>query len=362
MAPSHYFLSRCWFPISEVLWHSPESNFTVSVLYNASEIYTFKITTTSPRGYCVKLWVDETSDSCYNKIYRYIMIQHEPQLWQWHYELQAIPSTEVWTMWIHYTPPTNLDGGTYTENRSRPKRSVFDQNTLISHCHKLHIVQVLNENTCIIKAYQVTEKSQITRFMGPTWGLPGSCRPQMGPMLALWSLLSQKFLWSSTLSDLAGPVLATHLGRSLGSLMETQWSSVSTYQGITVQLSYLQYISIGDIAELNGNTLIICLHIIKGLLYNCPVSSTYWNRPMTKHNTYLIVMDCLWWEFWIKWLHSNGTRLWHSRQFPLIHNPAQTLAGPALATNLRSSSGSLMETHWSSVSTYQGITVQLSYL
>ena len=26
--------------------------------------------------------------------------------------------------------------------------------------------------------------------MGPTWGPPGSCRPQMGPMLAPWTLLS----------------------------------------------------------------------------------------------------------------------------------------------------------------------------
>ena len=32
--------------------------------------------------------------------------------------------------------------------------------------------------------------TQITRFMGPTWGPPGSCRPQMGPMLAPWTLLS----------------------------------------------------------------------------------------------------------------------------------------------------------------------------
>ena len=26
--------------------------------------------------------------------------------------------------------------------------------------------------------------------MGPTWGPPGSCRPQMGPMLAPWTVLS----------------------------------------------------------------------------------------------------------------------------------------------------------------------------
>ena len=31
---------------------------------------------------------------------------------------------------------------------------------------------------------------QIARFMGPTWGPPGSCRPQMGPMLTPRTLLS----------------------------------------------------------------------------------------------------------------------------------------------------------------------------
>ena len=32
--------------------------------------------------------------------------------------------------------------------------------------------------------------SQIAKFMGPKWRLPGSCRPQVGPMLAPWILLS----------------------------------------------------------------------------------------------------------------------------------------------------------------------------
>ena len=32
--------------------------------------------------------------------------------------------------------------------------------------------------------------TQIAKFMGPTWGPPGSCRPQMDPMLAPWALLS----------------------------------------------------------------------------------------------------------------------------------------------------------------------------
>ena len=32
--------------------------------------------------------------------------------------------------------------------------------------------------------------AQIAKFMGPTWGPPGSCRPQMGPILSTWTLLS----------------------------------------------------------------------------------------------------------------------------------------------------------------------------
>ena len=36
----------------------------------------------------------------------------------------------------------------------------------------------------------ILKPSQIAMFMGPTCGPSGSCRPQMGPMLAPWTLLS----------------------------------------------------------------------------------------------------------------------------------------------------------------------------
>ena len=45
--------------------------------------------------------------------------------------------------------------------------------------------------------------SQIAKFMGPIWGPLGSCRPQMGPMLAPWTLLSGLFgdaLWLPALN------------------------------------------------------------------------------------------------------------------------------------------------------------------
>ena len=36
----------------------------------------------------------------------------------------------------------------------------------------------------------MAKATQIAKFIGPTWGPHGSCRPQMGPMLGPWTLLS----------------------------------------------------------------------------------------------------------------------------------------------------------------------------
>ena len=44
-------------------------------------------------------------------------------------------------------------------------------------------------NPCILRIFSMYI-SQIAKSMGPSWGPPGSCRPQMVPMMAPWSLLS----------------------------------------------------------------------------------------------------------------------------------------------------------------------------
>ena len=41
---------------------------------------------------------------------------------------------------------------------------------------------------------KTSNESKIAKFMGSIRGLPGSCRPQMGPMLAPWILLSGMWL------------------------------------------------------------------------------------------------------------------------------------------------------------------------
>ena len=47
--------------------------------------------------------------------------------------------------------------------------------------------------------------TQIAKLMGPTRGPPGSCRSQMGPMLAPWTLLSGKIYKNTRVVDISPP-------------------------------------------------------------------------------------------------------------------------------------------------------------
>ena len=76
------------------------------------------------------------------------------------------------------------------------------------------------QNLIYVNKSVPTSVSQIEKFMGPTWGPSGSCRPQMSPMWAPWTLLSGMFnlvhplstLAVSPLSDLvAASLLTTHI-------------------------------------------------------------------------------------------------------------------------------------------------------
>ena len=41
------------------------------------------------------------------------------------------------------------------------------------------------------RVLSISSTFEAARFMGPTWGPPGTCWPQVGPMLAPWTLLSR---------------------------------------------------------------------------------------------------------------------------------------------------------------------------
>ena len=58
-----------------------------------------------------------------------------------------------------------------------------------------HLLSVNCISFILVRTYAIVQMfqkapPQIAKFMEPTWGPPGSCRPQMGPMLAPRILLS----------------------------------------------------------------------------------------------------------------------------------------------------------------------------
>ena len=77
---------------------------------------------------------------------------------------------------------------------------------MVSH-HALSFWSIMN---CIIMQNHNSpdNNSPDNKFMGSTWGPPGSCRPQMDPMLAPWTLLSGR------LQDLAAEISALEFGAS----------------------------------------------------------------------------------------------------------------------------------------------------
>ena len=57
-------------------------------------------------------------------------------------------------------------------------------------CHMSRWPKIYEDYFHFILWLGSSRPSQIAKFMRPSWGPPGSCRPQMGPMLAPWTLLS----------------------------------------------------------------------------------------------------------------------------------------------------------------------------
>ena len=65
----------------------------------------------------------------------------------------------------------------YTQHRQHTMKLIFWMQKILDHQSGLvHVTDIW--------------LTQVAKFMGPTWGPPGSCRPQMGPMLAPWTLPS----------------------------------------------------------------------------------------------------------------------------------------------------------------------------
>ena len=81
-------------------------------------------------------------------------------------------------------------------------------------------------------------QTQIAMSMGPTWGPPGSCQPQMGPILAPWPLLSGEagrhrmgyfFVCHPCFTQLTFPVVAVALFRNITPVLTLIPAWISNY-------------------------------------------------------------------------------------------------------------------------------------
>ena len=89
---------------------------------------------------------------------------------------------------------------------------------------------ICRECSCTVVMWPLNSP-QIAKFMGPTWGPPGSCRPKMGPMFVPWTVLSGwKHVYLLKLIHVS--VCRIYAGPELGRHRVYRWPSTVRYQTI----------------------------------------------------------------------------------------------------------------------------------
>ena len=118
--------------------------------------------------------------------------------------------------------------------------------------------------------------AQIAKFMGPTWVPPGSCRPQMGPMLAPWTLLSGRVRQISTVSgeQAVMPVIFA-FDRTASTLIQLWHNVISDTNIYHKMLSLCNYQQISSEPMLYVISLICLVHQINRMLW--PLHHVHYN-------------------------------------------------------------------------------------
>ena len=121
---------------------------------------------------------------------------------------------------------------------SLPWKTVWDV-----HFLWLIIYLWINTTSCKDMSIRVAQTSKIARFMGPTWGPPGSCRPQMGPTLAPWTLVSGMLHQNSKVGYYVWSKYIVNLLYIIDILEHTHMIDISTaisYQNVLTFLKKMQ--------------------------------------------------------------------------------------------------------------------------
>ena len=113
---------------------------------------------------------------------------------------------------------------------------------IIPNVHLSLLRRKTNDLKFNVNMYDTSLISQIARFMEPTWGPSGSCRPQMGPILAPWILLSgmvinpsgdeTRIFWKNKVNIIATVALAPCITRSSAAMtLAVHYKQVFVFHG-----------------------------------------------------------------------------------------------------------------------------------
>ena len=104
-------------------------------------------------------------------IKQYIQDWHQPVI-----AFMKLAMLKETPIWIHLgVIPTTTGCPTHKSYNTGPPTV-----TLVRSLYRTRVVQRWKHNI----VYSSNKATKIAKFMGPTWCPPGSCRPQIGPMLA----------------------------------------------------------------------------------------------------------------------------------------------------------------------------------
>ena len=97
--------------------------------------------------------------------------------------------------------------------------------------------------------------------MGPTWGPPGSCQPQVGPMLAPWTLLSGNVLGIHVEGDCGMPPRSTVFSMALYVLcFSLQYLKLKHQLNTVRSQSYMVHYHLAFLLSHNEHMVIIPFH------------------------------------------------------------------------------------------------------
>ena len=123
-----------------------------------------------------------------------------PGRFEWHFRNNNYPASfsDVWPRYLLWNyAKINITGSYWWQDTSGlviGRQDITRNNVgpvLCRHIWSMFHNELFRFWTAAGEWNQIT--AQIAKFMGPIWGRPVSCRPQMGPMLAPWTLLSGSY-------------------------------------------------------------------------------------------------------------------------------------------------------------------------